>query len=227
MNRRTDYEPVRGLPERLPPGERLLWQCAPAWKTLCRRLFRFPLLLAYFAVLVAWRVASSLDSGAGTKETVATTSSLIALALVAFGLLASIAWLIERTTVYTITDKRIVVRFGIALPMTINLPFKAITAAELRLYADGMGDIPVTLSGAQRIGHLVLWPHARPWRWRQPEPMLRCVPDAATIAELLAEHLTAAAEPAKRTTPRSGFATPHDNAGEGAEGAVGPRPVAA
>ena len=31
-----------------------------------------------------------------------------------------------------------------------------------------------------------LWPHARPWRLQQPEPMLRAVPDAARVAAILA-----------------------------------------
>ena len=29
-----EFEPVPGLPEELPPGEMLLWQGAPDWKTI-------------------------------------------------------------------------------------------------------------------------------------------------------------------------------------------------
>ncbi len=197
MNRRSDHEPVRGLPEPLPPGEALLWQGAPAWRSLCRRLFRFPWLLGYFGVLAIWRFASAANEGAGIGEAAAAMTGPIALAAAALGLLAAIAWLIERTTVYTITDKRIVIRFGIALPMTINLPFKAIASADLRQHRDGSGDIPVRLSGDRRIGYLTLWPHARPWSWRRPEPMLRCVPNGADIAGLLAFHLANAPAPSR------------------------------
>jgi len=31
-----EYEPVPGLPQRLPQGERILWQGAPDWQTLAR-----------------------------------------------------------------------------------------------------------------------------------------------------------------------------------------------
>jgi hypothetical protein len=97
------------------------------------------------------------------------------------------AWLSARATVYTITDKRIVMRIGIVLTVTFNLPFKRITAAGLHLEPDGAGDLPLSLSGDDRIAWLHLWPHARPWRLNKPEPMLRGVADAAEVARLLAQ----------------------------------------
>ena len=190
MNLRSDHEPVRGLPEPLPAGETLLWQGTPAWRSLCRRLFKFPYLAGYFVLLAAWRFASLSNDAARADDAALAALGPVSLAVAALGLLTAIAWLIERTTVYTVTDKRLVIRFGIALPMSINLPFKAISSADLRLHGDGTGDIPVRLSDGQRIGYLTLWPHARPWRWRHPEPMLRCIPDAGKIAGLLAFHLS-------------------------------------
>ena len=37
------------------------------------------------------------------------------------------------------------------------------------------------------LGYALLWPHARPWRLSQPEPMLRAVPEAQDVAAILAE----------------------------------------
>lgn len=190
MNRRSDHEPVRGLPEPLPADEMLLWQGTPAWRSLCRRLFKFPYLLAYFVLLAAWRFVSMSNDGARAGDAAFAALGPVALTVAALGLLTAIAWLIERTTVYTVTDKRVVIRFGIALPMSINLPFTAISSADLRIHGDLTGDIPVRLSTGQRIGYLTLWPHVRPWSWRYPEPMLRCIPDAGKVAELLAFHLS-------------------------------------
>ena len=85
-------------------------------------------------------------------------------------------------------------RVGVALPVVVNLPFDLVAAAALRLNHDGTGDIPLTLTGAQRLAYAVLWPHVRPGRVRQPEPMLRAVPDAARVADLLSEALGAALE---------------------------------
>ncbi len=41
------------------------------------------------------------------------------------------AWLSARSTVYTLTDRRMVMRMGIVLTVTFNLPFKRIAAADM------------------------------------------------------------------------------------------------
>ena len=51
-----DAEP--GLPEPLPHGERILWQGAPAWGSIARRVFHLRKVALYFGVLLAWTVAS-------------------------------------------------------------------------------------------------------------------------------------------------------------------------
>ena len=43
------------------------------------------------------------------------------------------------------------------------------------------------MAGNDRIAWLQLWPHARPWRLGKPQPMLRCVPQGAQVAKLLAQ----------------------------------------
>ena len=47
----------------------------------------------------------------------------------AIGLLTMFAALVARTTIYTITTKRVVIRFGIALPMTIQVSYPMIETA--------------------------------------------------------------------------------------------------
>lgn len=202
--------PARGLPEHLPAGEALLWQGAPSWRALARRAFHVRGLALYFGLLLAWVPASTLADG-GTVAAAAAAAALPAsLALGALGILAGIAWLTARTTVYTITSRRVILRIGIALPITVNLPFRAVEAAGLKLHRDGTGDIPLRLSDDGRMAYLHLWPHARPWRVARPEPMLRCIPDAAAAAEILARALAAAspaeapaARPATPVAPRA------------------------
>ena len=88
---------------------------------------------------------------------------------------------------YSITDKRVVMRIGIVLGLSFNLPLRSIANAGLRTGRGGVGDIPLALHEGDVIAYLHLWPHARPWRVARPEPMLRCVPDAAAVAGLLAQ----------------------------------------
>ena len=181
---------VRGLPGPLPAGEQLLWQGAPCWRTLARRVFHIRKLALYFAVMLGWRIVSAMDGGIGAA--LASTTSFLVLALIAIGLLALLAWLIARTTVYTVTDRRVVMHFGVALPMSVNVPFRTIESAALRAYPDGSGDIPLALAPGERIGYVALWPHARPWRYARTQPMLRGVPDVERAARILARALAAA-----------------------------------
>jgi len=182
-----EYEAAHGLPEALPPGERMLWQGSPDWRVMARRVFHLRKLGVYFGALLVLRAALTLRSGATLTETITTSLGPLALASVGLGLVTLLAWLSARSAVYTITDKRVVMRVGIVLTLTFNIPFKRIAAAGLHLDAGGTGDLPLTLLGSDRIAFLHLWPHARPWRLVRPEPMLRSVPQAAQVARLLTE----------------------------------------
>jgi hypothetical protein len=180
------------LPARLPPGETILWQGAPRWRGIAWRAYHVGQVGAYFGLLLLWSAASA--AAHGTLANLPQTALLLTgLGAGAIAVLVLLAWLTGRTTLYTITNRRVVIRFGIALPMTINLPFRQIASAGLRLHADGSGDIPLALLDAQRVAYLVLWPHVRPWRAARAEPMLRAVPDAQRVAQLLARALAAAA----------------------------------
>ena len=113
-------------------------------------------------------------------------SWLVALGLVAAGLLAGMAWLAARSTVYTVTSRRVVMRTGFMLTVTYNLPFRWIGAADLKTHPDGSGDIALRLTGETRLAYLMLWPSVRPWRFARAQPALRAIPDARAVAELLA-----------------------------------------
>lgn len=198
-----DSEPINGLPALPPEGEVILWQGAPDWRSLARRAFHIRKVAFYFAVLLAWSAISTLYDGLGSGAALTSGLTFALLAGAAIAILALLAWLIARTTVYTVTNRRVVMRFGVALPMTINLPFKVVESAALRSHADGTGDIVLRIGGEDRVAFLVLWPHVRPWHLARPQPMLRCLPEAAAAAETLRQALSAAAEPSeRRVSPR-------------------------
>lgn len=188
---------LRGLPGPLPAGERILWQGAPTTAGLLVRVFHARLVIAWFGVCA---LAFGLAAGSATAALkVVGPTALIGAGAVA--LLWSLAWLTHRTTVYTVTNRRIVLQAGIALPVTHNLPFAQIDTAALRAFTDGTGDLPLRLRPGIRIAYLQLWPHARPWRLSRTEPMLRSVPDAdaaaAVLGQALAAHADGAAPPVR------------------------------
>jgi hypothetical protein len=145
----------------------------------------------YFALMLAVQAINltAPDSGTGWKpltevdwKPLAVAASLYALAL---GLLLGSAWMSARSTLYTLTNKRVVMRIGIVLTLTFNLPFKRIAGASLKAQGAGTGDIALALHAEDRIGWFHLWPHQRAWHITKPQPTLRCVPDSQEVGELL------------------------------------------
>jgi len=182
-------EAVPGLPAALPDGERLLWQGAPDWRALAVRALHVRKVGIYFAVLMAWSGIEALYLGQGTAAALFAAAGQLGLGLLACGLLAGFAWLIARSTIYSVTTERLVIRFGVALQFTINLPFAVVQAAEVRNHKDGTGDIPIRLAPQHNVSYLLLWPHVRPWRVSKPEPMLRNVAEPQRVAAVLAAAL--------------------------------------
>lgn len=177
-----EFEAAYGLPEPLPKGETILWQGAPDFADMAVRVFHLKKIAVYFAVLMVVRGSYLYSLDEPSMTVLAGILIVAGLGLTAMVALAMLAWLTARTTAYTLTDKRLVMRIGVVLTLTFNLPFKRIETAGLQLTAKGFGDMPLVLSGGDRIGWLNLWPHVRPWQVAQPQPMLRCVPNAQAVA---------------------------------------------
>lgn len=202
-----DYEPVPGLPADLPEGESILWQGAPHWRALAIRAMHIRLFAIYFAILVVWGVVGGVSDGETVRAIAVSALRLTGLGCVAIGLLTGYAWLAARSTMYTITTRRVVMRFGIALPVTIQIAYKMIDAAGVSTGANGAGDIALTLRQDQRVAYLVLWPHARPFRMKRSEPAFRGIQDAAAVAKILGRALPASAsQPAKAVSLSIGTA---------------------
>lgn len=182
-----EFEAAHGLPEPLPPGERILWQGSPEWRALAHRCFHVRTFGWYFAVILAVRGVTAASQNGSAEAGVVAALWLLGPAVAAIAMLWVMAWLTSRTTVYTITDKRVVMRIGIVLSLTLNLPFARIRSADANLKSGPNGDIALALVGPDQIAYVHLWPHARPWRVAKTEPMLRCVTDVARVAALLTE----------------------------------------
>jgi hypothetical protein len=200
------------LPAPLPAGERVIWQGKPTFAGLALRSFHIREVAIYFGVLLVWRLWSNWSQGMAAADATNSALWLIVPASSAIAVLAGLAWLFRRAACYTITSKRVLFQFGVALPMTMNIPLSKITNAALKTYRDGSGDIPLQVFDSKRVSYLLLWPHIRPWRMRVPEPMLSSVPDAAKVAAKLAEVLTGQPGPSAISLVQNGtsdFAVAH------------------
>jgi Bacterial PH domain len=160
------------------PDEKVLCKGRPSVGVLARSAFHTRKLGLYMAAL------SLIALGLGN-----TNAALVAagLGVVLVALLYLLAWHSARTTLYILTDTRLIMRIGMAIETRINLPLKQVKSAELRDRGQGHGDIAFDLSGERLLGYVLLWPHVRPLRYAHPQPMLRSVPDAAALAQMIAE----------------------------------------
>lgn len=191
------FEPVEGLPEALPAGEEILWHGKPDWRRMAVEVFGLKWVAGYFVLLFAWRTVAGAATLPWVDSAIAASFFLV-MGLVACGFLALVAWMQAVTTVYTVTNRRVAMRIGAALTLTLNLPYRHILNAGVHHGAGGTGTIALEMSGnGDTLGYLMTWPHVRPWHVRNVQPALRCIPEVDTVAALLAE----AAE-AEISTPR-------------------------
>jgi hypothetical protein len=179
------------LPTALPAGERILWQGAPNWRALARNALHIRGLAIYLTIIVAWVCVSSAYRGDPAGTIAFDTARAALVATVPVALCALYAWLTARASAYTITNRRVVIRMGLALPLTLNLPFAQIDEAALSMKKDGTGDLALKLIKGSKggLGWAIMWPHTRPWSSGQAQPMLRALPDAATAGQILAKAL--------------------------------------
>ncbi|MEL7543428.1 MAG: photosynthetic complex putative assembly protein PuhB [Pseudomonadota bacterium] len=184
-----DFEVAPGLPTSLPEGERILWRGAPDATSFARRVLHVRAVAVYFALLFAWYLLeqNGVALTGGALAPISGALWLVIAAVAAVGILSALAWGYARTTVYILTDKRLIVRTGIALPITFNLPLAHVTGADLKQWSDGTGTIALAIDGTAHLAYPHLWPSVRPWHVLHPQPALRCIGDAQLVATLLTD----------------------------------------
>lgn len=205
-----EFEP--GIPQALPADEEVLWKGQATFKGLLRHTFHARKLFVYFSVLIGFQQAMKIRSGASFVEALPSGLVFVGLALTTLGILAAYARLCSNATMFTITTRRIVMRAGIAVPVTLNLPFTRIDSVDLRRYADGSGDIAVLPERGSRVSYILLWPLVKPWRLFRVRPVLRAIDDvdfvAETLTDALAADAVAAAERQRRAAEEEREARP-------------------
>ena len=178
-------EPMPGLPAMPPKGEEVLWQGRPNTWALAREAMGLYWVAAYFLGLAIWRASVVSDGSPGSI--LAVMLPYVAIGLVTCSIILGTAAIQARATVYTLTTARVAMRIGAALTVTLNLPYKQIGSASVDLKKSGTGTIAMQTLGETRLSYLVCWPHVRPWYISKTQPALRCIPDAARVAQMLAD----------------------------------------
>ena len=184
----TEYEdePVEGLPDYLPEGETMVWQGRPTVAAMARRVFFIPHLALYFGLLIAGHTVYRLMEGVSAAQVMGTFVWQAGLAATVLVLLAWLARSYAASVVYTLTSERLVIRSGVALPMMVNIPIEQITAADMRAYRDGTGDIVLTPVADRKLHWVLLWPNVSAWYSRPIRPLLRGLAEPHRAADAFA-----------------------------------------
>lgn len=184
------FEPQPGLPAALPPGERLLWQGSPQWAPLAVHAYHVRKVAVYFAVLVLWRIGNGISAGHAPGAIALSCGWILCLGAVAIGMLSLLAYFSAKMAVFSITSERVLLRHGVAAPMTINVPFGLIVSAGSKSHGE-TGDIIMAIAREQRLGYIITWPYVRPGRITRPELNFRCLAGVERPAQILGKALAA------------------------------------
>lgn len=159
-------------------NEKIVWRGRPEFWRLAATAFHTNSIAVYFALLTIY---SGVTEGLSNAITIASMGGIALL------ILYVLAYLYSKKSHYILTNERLLILSGIAIEKRISIPLSHLGAAHLKLRSAGFGSIALEISGPRQLGYLILWPHARPLRFNNPQPLIRVVPDAQNVAKLLAE----------------------------------------
>lgn len=182
---------LNGVEAPLPEGEHVLWQGAPGRNALALHAFHARKIAIYFAVLIALTAAFAQSEPEPMAFFVSSAKWLLMGGAMATLFAYTVATLSSRTTLYAITERRVVMKVGIALPVVLNIPLHIIDGVDVKRRADGSGDLSLRLGNQSRVAYAVLWPHARAWHVRYPQPLLRGLPNVDVVGATLKNALMA------------------------------------
>jgi hypothetical protein len=180
----NEFEAQHGLPENLPEDEKILWQGSPNFALLMNKVFLFRLIAIYFFCLLSFVLYWDFQK-VGQVDALFNLLTNLLLSGFSLAALALLAYLTCSTAVYTLTNKRVVMRIGIVLTLTFNIPFKQIVAADYKKHSNGSGDISFRIDSSTKIAFIQLWPHCRFKSFAHPEPAMKCIENADDVAFLV------------------------------------------
>ena len=176
---------------KLAPGETVIWAGRPSWRRVARDALHLRGVAIYFGLLFVLDGYQAFMKAIPIEQAVHDSVPLAAITCFALGILATVAYLVSRSR-YTITNHRVILRYGIAMPATLSIPLSQIASTAAATNDDGTADIALELKTGNRMPYLKLWPHARAWHVTQPQPMLRSLAQGELVAATLAKALQTA-----------------------------------
>jgi hypothetical protein len=189
----------------------ILWEGKPDWWPAAVRIWHVRAVGIYFLLLLvneAYRIWSGV---APRSAALGDCAHLLGIAILATCLLLGLGVMTARTTRYSISDRALEMRIGIALQARLVIPFAAIAHVRVRARRDGTGDLAVQLKPGQSVIYPKLWPHARPWHLMRAEPMLRAIAAPGVPGAILCRAIAAFNDERERVATDGGFSLPENS----------------
>ena len=170
----------------IPSGEKIFWNGKPNWKSFGYHAFGVKYFSIYFFVCALYAV-SQIDAIFSFGAFFTKFIPYLISGILAGTILLLLSYFSARHTCYVITEKRIVIRTGVALVFLLNMPFKNILSIDMKTLAQGRGNVIFKVQSKKRIPYLSCWPSVKSGSFFEPIPAFRSIRDIEKIGQIISE----------------------------------------
>ena len=184
MEYKTKFEAPKNILDAIPNGESILWKGRPSLWGFSWNLFGLKWITLYLSMLSIVSVARFFASDFYTAfyvDFLPFFLSGIFASIILIGLAATQTY----STVYIITENRVIIKTGAALSFLISMPFKKIKEVNLQKRGASIGTISFELLSEKRVPYISCWPSVRPWKFKRTQPAFSCVRSVDEVATIL------------------------------------------
>ena len=184
MEYKTKFEAPKNILDAIPNGESILWKGRPSLWGFSWNLFGLKWITLYLSMLSIVSVARFFASDFYTAfyvDFLPFFLSGIFASIILIGLAATQTY----STVYVITENRVIIKTGAALSFLISMPFKKIKEVNLQKRGASIGTISFELLSEKRVPYISCWPSVRPWKFKRTQPAFSCIGSVDEVATIL------------------------------------------
>ena len=184
MEYKTKFEAPKNILDAIPNGESILWKGRPSLWGFSWNLFGLKWITLYLSMLSIVSVARFFASDFYTAfyvDFLPFFLSGIFASIILIGLAATQTY----STVYIITENRVIIKTGAALSFLISMPFKKIKEVNLHKRGASIGTISFELLSEKRVPYISCWPSVRPWKFKRTQPAFSCIGSVDEVATIL------------------------------------------
>ena len=168
----------------IPNKEKIHWIGKPSWASFGYQVFGIKYLIFYF-ILSALYAVSQVDPVFTFFAFLVNFIPFLMSGVFAACILFVLAYLTASHTHYVITEKRIVIRTGVALVFLLNVPIKNIISIDKQRLAGGRGNLSFTAKSKKRIPFVSCWPSVKSGSFIEPIPAFRSISNIEEIGMLV------------------------------------------